>query len=60
MKGIFSAGNQGTGDEIPCLWPGSSHQGIASFPVLHAQLLSLAVRKAAEALKDLSHDVCRG
>lgn len=28
MRGIFSAGNQSTGDEIPCLWPGSGHQGM--------------------------------
>jgi len=33
---------------------------LASFPGLHAQLLSLAVRKVeGKAWKDLSRDVCR-
>jgi len=31
---------------------------IASFPGLHAQLLSLAVRKAGKAWTDLSRDAC--
>ena len=33
---------------------------LASFPGLHAQLLSLAVRKAGKAWTDLSRDACHG
>ena len=42
-------------------WPHlSMHLHLASFPGLHAQLLSLAVQKAGEAWTDLSRDVCHG
>jgi len=42
------------------LGSGYTQGRVASFPGLHAQLLSLAVRKVGEGLDDSSRDACHG